>query len=108
MPHGHHHHDEGHHGHHHDHHGHHHGSYEGHHHGRERHESDHGHHHEHEGHGERQVRSVRVKEGDVLACTCKDCNVELTVTKACEGEVCGTGCEVDVRCCGEPMQLRVS
>ena len=51
-----------------------------------------------------------MREGDVLACQCGDCGVELTVAKTCSGlgkggavECCGVECVVDVRCCGEPM-----
>ena len=104
MHHEHHHHDESHHGHHQGHHDHHHGGQGGHHHG-------HGHHHgrsRQEGHEAGHTRTSRGREGDVLTCGCQDCNVELTVTKACQGDVCGTGCDVDVRCCGEPMQVRTA
>ena len=81
---------------------------------------EHSHEHEHgHGHDDRQAPSrgvhgpttheaetLRVREGDVLACQCGDCGVELTVTKACSKDACGTQCEVDVRCCGEPMKKR--
>jgi hypothetical protein len=49
---------------------------------------------------------MKVKEGDVLVCKCKDCDVELTVTKACKSEVCGTRCDVKAMCCDEPMKLK--
>lgn len=49
-----------------------------------------------------------MKEGDVLACGCRGCDVELTVTKACQGDTCGTGCEVAVSCCGEPMSRKAA
>lgn len=51
---------------------------------------------------------MKVKEGDVLVCTCGDCVIELTVTKACSSDTCGheVECEVEASCCGEPMALK--
>lgn len=49
---------------------------------------------------------MKVKEGDVLVCSCGDCDVELTVTKACSPEECHVECDIEARCCEEPMVLR--
>ena len=51
---------------------------------------------------------MKVKEGDVLVCSCIDCNIELTVTKACTGKVCGceADCDIDVSCCGDSMTIK--
>ena len=51
---------------------------------------------------------MTVKHGDVLVCTCSDCNIELTVTKSCISEKCEIGeeREVDVICCGKPMEMK--
>jgi hypothetical protein len=50
--------------------------------------------------------SMKVKEGDVLICKSKDCEAELTVTKACNSKTCGVECDVDISCHGEPMKLK--
>ena len=49
---------------------------------------------------------MKVKSGDVLVCSCKDCNVELTVTNTCDEEKCGIECDVNATCCDEPMVLK--
>jgi hypothetical protein len=51
---------------------------------------------------------MKVKHGDVLICTCSNCKIELTVTKACYTEKCNLGeeCEVNVTCCGNAMELK--
>jgi hypothetical protein len=49
---------------------------------------------------------MKVKEGDVLICKSKDCNVELTVTKACSSSTCGVECEVELSCHNVPMELK--
>jgi hypothetical protein len=49
---------------------------------------------------------MKVKEGDVLVCSCDDCNVELTVTNSCSDKTCGDECELDVKCCGKPMKIK--
>lgn len=49
---------------------------------------------------------MEVKEGDVLVCQCDDCNIELTVTKACDTKSCGVKCDIDVNCCDQPMKLK--
>ena len=49
---------------------------------------------------------MKVKEGDVLVCQCEDCNLELTVTKACKDDACGTCSEIEVSCCGKPMAVK--
>jgi hypothetical protein len=51
---------------------------------------------------------MKVKEGDVLVCHCEDCHIELTVTKSCSTETCGVECELDAKCCGEPMDLKAA
>jgi hypothetical protein len=50
-----------------------------------------------------------MKDGDVLVCTCDDCNIELTVNRTCSGDDCAhedSECELVVMCCGEPMKVR--
>jgi hypothetical protein len=49
---------------------------------------------------------MKIKEGDILVCQCEDCEVELTVTKVCDGEACGIKCEIDAKCCDKPMKLK--
>jgi hypothetical protein len=49
---------------------------------------------------------MKVKEGDVLICRSKDCEVELTVTKACDSAKCGVECDLEVSCHGGPMELK--
>ncbi len=49
---------------------------------------------------------MQVKQGDVLVCQCEDCNLELTVTKACEDDKCSTCSDVEVSCCGKPMTVK--
>ncbi len=49
---------------------------------------------------------MKVKRGDVLECSCEDCNVELTVTSTCDAEKCGIECEVNATCCDKPMVLK--
>ncbi len=49
---------------------------------------------------------MKVKKGDVLVCAEKDCEVELTVTKACESGTCGVECEVNATCHNKPMELK--
>ena len=52
---------------------------------------------------------MKVKVGDILVCQCKDCQIELTVTKTCSDETCShevEECELDASCCGEPMVLK--
>jgi len=49
---------------------------------------------------------MKVKKGDVLVCSCEDCNVELTVTKACDTEKCDIKCDVNAVCCDKPMKLK--
>jgi hypothetical protein len=50
-------------------------------------------------------RFMKVREGDILVCTCDDCKVELTVTKSCDDKTC-KDCDIDVKCCGKPMKLK--
>jgi hypothetical protein len=49
-----------------------------------------------------------VKDGDVLVCACEDCDIELTVKRACSGDSCTheSECELTVECCGKPMEVR--
>ena len=51
---------------------------------------------------------MKIKEGDVLVCSCGDCYIELTVTKACMDDLCGMSedCDIEVRCCGKPMKFK--
>ena len=49
---------------------------------------------------------MKVQEGDVLICACGDCDVELTVTKACSHGSCGECTDLTVECCGKPMILK--
>jgi hypothetical protein len=49
---------------------------------------------------------MKVKEGDVLVCSSKDCNVELSVLKTCDSEKCGVECDLDMSCHGEQMQIK--
>lgn len=49
---------------------------------------------------------IKVKEGDVLVCKGQDCNIEFTVTKACDDETCGTECELDITCHDGEMELK--
>lgn len=51
---------------------------------------------------------MKVKEGDVLVCSCKDCETELTITKACCGDTCDhdARCDIQVMCCGESMTIK--
>lgn len=46
---------------------------------------------------------MEVKEGDVLICQCDNCDVELTVTKACEQGSCGDCMDIQAMCCGVEM-----
>ena len=50
---------------------------------------------------------MKVKEGDVLVCTCKDCTIELTVTKACNPDACGVECDIEASCCDGPMEIKM-
>ena len=61
-------------------------------------------------HSTREVVTMKVKAGDVLACQCDDCDLELTVTKACKDDACDAcSCsDVDVSCCGKPMVVKTS
>jgi hypothetical protein len=47
---------------------------------------------------------LKVKEGDVLVCKCKDCTIELTVTKACNPDACGVECDISASCCDGTMR----
>lgn len=49
-----------------------------------------------------------VKDGDVLVCSCEDCDMELTVKRSCSGDACthDSECELTVMCCGKPMEVR--
>jgi hypothetical protein len=49
---------------------------------------------------------MKVKDGDVLVCSSKDCNVELTVSKVCDSKTCGTGCDIKATCHDKPMTLK--
>ena len=49
---------------------------------------------------------MKVTEGDVLICKSKDCSVELTVTKACDSEGCGTECDIKATCHNKPMEMK--
>ncbi|MGD9496314.1 MAG: hypothetical protein AB7Y46_08385 [Armatimonadota bacterium] len=49
---------------------------------------------------------MKVQEGDVLICSCEDCDLELTVTKACSQGSCGDCMDVTAECCGRPMVLK--
>jgi len=49
---------------------------------------------------------MKVKEGDVLVCSSKDCTVELSVKKSCDSEKCGVECDLELSCHGEPMQIK--
>lgn len=49
---------------------------------------------------------MKVKEGDVLICKSKGCEVELLVQKACTREQCGVECDVELSCHNEPMQVK--
>jgi hypothetical protein len=49
---------------------------------------------------------MKVKTGDKLMCTCENCSIELTVTKACDAETCDAGCDMNATCCGKPMELK--
>lgn len=46
---------------------------------------------------------MEVREGDVLICQCDNCDVELTVTKACEQGSCGDCMDIEIKCCGVDM-----
>ncbi len=49
---------------------------------------------------------MKVKKGDVLVCSCKDCSVQLTVTSTCDADKCGLECEVNATCCDKPMVVK--
>jgi hypothetical protein len=49
---------------------------------------------------------MKVREGDVLVCTSKDCTVELKVMKACHSDTCGVECDIKATCHGKPMELK--
>ena len=49
---------------------------------------------------------MKVKEGDVLICSSKDCTVELKVTKACDSHSCGHECDIKATCHDKPMVIR--
>ncbi|MGC9319843.1 MAG: hypothetical protein ACP5KN_17550 [Armatimonadota bacterium] len=49
---------------------------------------------------------MEVKEGDVLVCQCEDCDMELTVTKACRQGSCGSCMDIEATCCDLPMVKR--
>jgi hypothetical protein len=49
---------------------------------------------------------MKVNEGDVLVCGTEDCQVELTVTKACKSETCSDDCDIEATCCKEPMEVK--
>ena len=51
---------------------------------------------------------MKVKDGDVLKCSCPDCGMEVTVTQTCKTDTCSTKkCdELQVMCCGEPMKKK--
>ena len=49
---------------------------------------------------------MKVKEGDVLICTSKDCTVELKVMHACDSKVCGHGCDIKATCHDKPMEMK--
>lgn len=51
-------------------------------------------------------KAMKVEEGDVLICSTEDCEVELTVTRACKSKTCGAACEIEATCCDEPMELK--
>jgi len=51
--------------------------------------------------------TMKVKEGDVLVCTCKDCTIELTVTKACNTDACGIECDISASCCDGAMEIKM-
>ena len=50
---------------------------------------------------------MKVKEGDVLVCKCKDCTIELTVTKACNPDACGVECDISASCCDGAMEIKM-
>jgi hypothetical protein len=49
---------------------------------------------------------MKAKEGDVLVCQCEDCGMEVTVSKSCSGDTCSTCEDLEVMCCGEPMEKK--
>ena len=49
---------------------------------------------------------MKVKQGDLLVCTCEDCDVELSVKKACNSKSCGVECDLEVSCHGEQMRIK--
>ena len=49
---------------------------------------------------------MKVKDGDILICTSKDCTVELKVTQACHSTTCGVDCDIKATCHGKPMELK--
>ncbi len=49
---------------------------------------------------------MKVKEGDVLICTSKDCSVELKVMHACHSKSCGVECDIEATCHKKPMELK--
>lgn len=51
---------------------------------------------------------MKVKKGDVLVCSGEDCDLELTVTKVCQGPTCHEDkeCEISVTCGGNPLELK--
>jgi hypothetical protein len=50
--------------------------------------------------------SMKVKESDVLVCKCKDCTIELTVTKACNPDACGVECDISASCCDGTIEIK--
>jgi hypothetical protein len=51
-------------------------------------------------------RGMKVKDGDVLICTSKDCTVELKVIHSCTSKVCGINCDIKATCHDKPMKLK--
>jgi hypothetical protein len=49
---------------------------------------------------------MKVKDGDVLICTSKDCTVELKVIHTCTSKVCGVNCDIKATCHDKPMKLK--
>ncbi len=49
---------------------------------------------------------MKVKEGDVLICTSKDCSVELKVMHSCHSKSCGVECDIKATCHNKPMELK--
>lgn len=58
--------------------------------------------------GKEEDESMEVKEGDVLVCQCDNCDVELTVTKACSQGSCGECMDIQIQCCDVDMAKKPS